>query len=147
MKKLALHWQIMIGMIAGVLFGILFSSMGWQGFVADWIKPFGKIFISLLKLIAIPLILASLIKGISDLQDISKFKNMGLRTILFYIISTVVAISIGLAVVNIIQPGEYVSSETVAELTESFSAEGSKNKRTFTIRRRYGASEYIRSGI
>ena len=126
MKKLALHWQIMIGMIAGVLFGILFSYMGWQEFVADWIKPFGKIFISLLKLIAIPLILASLIKGISDLQDISKFKNMGLRTILFYIVSTVVAISIGLAVVNIIQPGEYVSAETVAELTESFSAEGEK---------------------
>jgi Na+/H+-dicarboxylate symporter len=126
MKKLALHWQIMIGMIAGVLFGILFSYMGWQEFVADWIKPFGRIFISLLKLIAIPLILASLIKGISDLQDISKFKNMGLRTILFYIISTVVAISIGLAVVNIIQPGEYVSAETVAELTESYSAEGEK---------------------
>lgn len=126
MKKLALHWQIMIGMIAGVLFGILFSYMGWQQFVADWIKPFGRIFISLLKLIAIPLILASLIKGISDLQDISKFKNMGLRTILFYIISTVVAISIGLAVVNIIQPGEYVSAETVAELTESYSAEGEK---------------------
>lgn len=126
MKKLALHWQIMIGMIAGVLFGILFSYMGWQEFVADWIKPFGRIFISLLKLIAIPLILASLIKGISDLQDISKFKNMGLRTILFYIISTIVAISIGLAVVNIIQPGEYVSAETVAELTESYSAEGEK---------------------
>ncbi len=126
MKKLALHWQIMIGMIAGVLFGILFSYLGWQQFVADWIKPFGRIFISLLKLIAIPLILASLIKGISDLQDISKFKNMGLRTILFYIISTVVAISIGLAVVNIIQPGEYVSSDTVAELTQSYSAEGEK---------------------
>ncbi|MFT4533680.1 MAG: Na+/H+-dicarboxylate symporter [Saprospiraceae bacterium] len=126
MKKLALHWQIMIGMIAGVLFGILFSYMGWQEFVADWIKPFGRIFISLLKLIAIPLILASLIKGISDLQDISKFKNMGLRTILFYIISTIVAISIGLAVVNIIQPGEYVSAETVAELTESYAAEGEK---------------------
>jgi Na+/H+-dicarboxylate symporter len=126
MKKLALHWQIMIGMIAGVLFGILFSYLGWQQFVADWIKPFGRIFINLLKLIAIPLILASLIKGISDLQDISKFKNMGLRTILFYIISTVVAISIGLAVVNIIQPGEYVSSDTVAELTQSYSAEGEK---------------------
>jgi len=126
MKKLALHWQIMIGMVAGVLFGILFSYMGLQEFVADWIKPFGRIFISLLKLIAIPLILASLIKGISDLQDISKFKNMGLRTILFYIISTIVAISIGLAVVNIIQPGEFVSSETVAELTQSYSAEGEK---------------------
>lgn len=143
MKKLALHWQIMIGMIAGVLFGILFSSMGWQGFVADWIKPFGKIFISLLKLIAIPLILASLIKGISDLQDISKFKNMGLRTILFYIISTVVAISIGLAVVNIIQPGEYVSSETVAELTESFSAEGEKRVTAASNQKTKGPLQFV----
>lgn len=123
MKKLALHWQIMIGMTAGVLFGLLFSYLGWQEFIADWIKPFGRIFISLLKLIAIPLILASLIKGISDLKDISKFKNMGLRTISFYILSTVVAIAIGLAVVNIIQPGEYVSAETVAQLTESYKGE------------------------
>jgi len=123
MKKLALHWQIMIGMIAGVLFGILASKTGIQHFVIDWIKPFGKIFINLLKLIAIPLILASLIKGISDLKDISKFKNMGLRTVLFYVVSTVIAITIGLTVVNIIQPGEYVTQATVDKLTESFSSD------------------------
>ena len=117
MKKLALHWQIMIGMILGVLFGIVASYLNWQDFVADWIKPFGTIFIKLLKLIAIPLILASLIKGISDLKDISKFKNMGLRTIVLYIITTVIAITIGLTIVNIIQPGEYITAETIAELT------------------------------
>jgi len=143
MKKLALHWQIMIGMIAGVLFGILFSYLGYQQFVADWIKPFGRIFISLLKLIAIPLILASLIKGISDLKDISKFKNMGLRTILFYIISTVVAISIGLAVVNIIQPGEYVTAETVAELTESYSSEGEKRVTAASNQKSKGPLQFI----
>ena len=70
MKKLALHWQIMIGMVLGVLFGIIASNLGWQGFVANWIKPFGTIFINLLKLIAVPLILASLIKGISDFVKI-----------------------------------------------------------------------------
>ena len=77
MKKLALHWQIMIGMILGVIFGFIASALGWQGFVADWIKPIGTIFIKMLKLIAIPLILASLIKGISDLKDISDFRDMG----------------------------------------------------------------------
>ena len=143
MKKLALHWQIMIGMIAGVLFGILVSYMGWQEFVAHWIKPFGTIFISLLKLIAIPLILASLIKGISDLQDISKFKNMGLRTVILYVLSTVVAISIGLAVVNIIQPGEFVSSETVAELTESYSAEGEKRVTAAVNQKSKGPLQFI----
>lgn len=143
MKKLALHWQIMIGMIAGVLFGILASNLGWQGFIADWIKPFGRIFISLLKLIAIPLILASLIKGISDLKDISKFKNMGLRTIIFYVLSTVVAISIGLAVVNIIQPGEYVSAETVAELTESYKGDAEKRVTAATSQKSKGPLQFV----
>lgn len=106
-------------MILGVLFGILASSLEWQGFVADWIKPIGTIFIKLLKLIAIPLILASLIKGISDLKDISKFKNMGLRTIVLYIITTVIAITIGLTIVNIIQPGDYITEQTMAELTNA----------------------------
>ena len=110
----------MIGMLLGVIFGIAASYLEWQGFVTDWIKPFGTIFIKLLKLIAIPLILASLIKGISDLKDISKFKNMGLRTILLYIISTVIAITIGLTIVNIVQPGEYITQETMAELTKSY---------------------------
>ena len=73
MKKLALHWQIIIGMILGVLFGLLFLNFEWgKTFVLNWIKPFGTIFINSLKLIAVPLILASLIKGISDLKDLSK---------------------------------------------------------------------------
>jgi len=143
MKKLALHWQIMIGMIAGVVFGIIASNLGWQDFVKDWIKPFGRIFISLLKLIAIPLILASLIKGISDLKDISKFKNMGLRTVVFYVLSTVVAISIGLAVVNIIQPGEYVSSETVAQLTESYKGSAEAKVTAATNQKGKGPLQFV----
>ncbi len=120
MKKLALHWKIMIGMVLGIVFGIMASKYGFQDFTADWIKPIGTIFISLLKLIAIPLIIGSLIKGISDLKDISQFSKMGLRTMIIYVVTTMIAISIGLAVVNIIQPGEYVSTETVSQLTKSF---------------------------
>ena len=82
MKKLALHWKILIGMVFGIVFGFLMNSLeGGKDFVTDWIKPFGTIFINLLKLIAVPLILASLIKGISDLKDISKIKKMGMKTI------------------------------------------------------------------
>ena len=82
MKKLELHWKIMIGMVLGLLFGFAMTYMDWgKEFVTNWIAPFGTIFIKLLKLIAVPLILASLIKGISDLKDISKFRNIGLRTI------------------------------------------------------------------
>ena len=76
MKKLALHWQILLGMAVGVIFGLIMTNFSWgPDFTEDWIKPFGNIFINALKLIAVPLILASLIKGISDLKDISKLSN------------------------------------------------------------------------
>ncbi len=125
MKKLALHWKIMIGMVLGILFGFLALQLGWQNFVADWIKPLGTIFVKLLKLIAVPLIVASLIKGISDLKDISKFKNIGVKTILIYIGTTVVAITIGLVLVNLIQPGEGISQETVDKLTNTYAKSSS----------------------
>ncbi|MDB3875194.1 dicarboxylate/amino acid:cation symporter [bacterium] len=122
MKKMALHWKILIGMLFGVLFGVLMLNInGGDLFVNNWIKPLGTIFVKLLKLIAIPLILASLIKGISDLKDISKFKTIGSKTIITYIITTVVAISIGLVLVNVINPGSGISSETVERLTSTYS--------------------------
>ncbi len=121
MKKLALHWQIIIGMVAGVLFALLMVQFEpGPGLVADWIKPFGTIFINSLKLIAVPLILASLIKGISDLKDISKLSKMGGRTILLYILTTVTAVSIGLAVVNIVNPGGSISEGTRNDLVENY---------------------------
>jgi Na+/H+-dicarboxylate symporter len=117
MRKLELHWQILIGMIAGIIFGFGMTYLDWgRGFVEDWINPFGTIFVKLLKLIAIPLILASLIKGISDLKDISQFRNIGVRTIIIYITTTVIAITIGLLLVNVLQPGEGISAETIAKL-------------------------------
>lgn len=126
MKKLALHWQIIIGIVLGVLFGLFFSQIGWgKRFVLDWIAPFGTIFIRLLRLIAIPLILVSLVKGISDLKDISKFKNIGVRTVLMYIGTTVIAISIGLTLVNLVKPGAGISPETIQELTSTYAGEES----------------------
>ena len=122
MKKMALHWKILIGMLTGVLFGIIMLNINdGDLFVNNWIKPLGTIFVKLLKLIAIPLILASLIKGISDLKDISKFKTIGSKTIVTYIITTVIAISIGLILVNVINPGAGISSETVERLTTTYS--------------------------
>jgi Na+/H+-dicarboxylate symporter len=121
MKKLALHWKILIGMGLGVLFGLFLSYVphGSQ-FISDYIKPFGTIFINLLKLIAVPLILASLIKGVSDLKDISKLSQMGGRTILTYLATTLTAVTIGLILVNIIQPGKSISVETRNELVEAY---------------------------
>ena len=121
MKSIALHWKILIGMLLGVTFGfIMLEVQGGAGFVANWIKPLGTIFVKLLKLIAVPLILASLIKGISDLKDISKFASIGLKTIIIYVITTVIAISIGLILVNTFNPGDGVSQETILKLTQTY---------------------------
>ena len=121
MRKLELHWKILIGMLLGIVFGFVMTQVDWgASFVSDWVQPLGTIFVKLLKLIAIPLIIASLVKGISDLKDISKFRNIGLRTIGIYIVTTIVAITIGLVLVNIVQPGDGISEETVAKLTETY---------------------------
>ena len=120
MKSLALHWKILIGMLSGVTFGFIMLEVGGADFVASWVKPIGTIFVKLLKLIAVPLILASLIKGISDLKDISKFASIGLKTIVIYVLTTVIAISIGLILVNTFNPGDGVSQETISKLTETY---------------------------
>ena len=123
MKKLALHWKILIGMALGVIFGITLSIIeGGDAFIGNYIKPFGTIFINLLKLIAVPLILASLIKGVSDLKDISKLSQMGGRTIVTYLITTLTAVTIGLILVNVIQPGKSISTDTRLELIEAYSS-------------------------
>lgn len=130
MGKLALHWKIIIGMVLGILIGLVAVTIGdfnifdWSfsapQLVKDWIKPFGTIFINSLKLIAVPLIFASLIKGISDLKDISKLQQMGLRTIGIYLATTVAAVTIGILIVNIIGPGESISEETRMQLMDGF---------------------------
>lgn len=121
MRKLELHWQILLGMVCGVLFAFLMVQFDWgPKLVSDWIKPFGNIFINSLKLIAVPLILASLIKGVSDLKDISKLSKMGGRTIGIYILTTVIAVSIGLVIVNIIKPGDSISEKTRTEMVENY---------------------------
>jgi Na+/H+-dicarboxylate symporter len=123
MKKIALHWQIIIGMVLGVVFGLFFLNFSWgKEFVINWIKPFGTIFINSLKLIAVPLILASLIKGVSDLKDLSKLSSMGGVTIATYIFTTMMAVSIGLVAVNIIEPGNFIAEETREQLVNAYSS-------------------------
>tara|TARA_B100000508_G_C11465884_1_gene282611 strand:+ start:105007 stop:106395 length:1389 start_codon:yes stop_codon:yes gene_type:complete len=141
-KKLALHWKILLGMAAGVIFSLVLLSTSWGAsltthkvggedieisraalFVKHWIKPFGNMFINALKLIAVPLILASLIKGVSDLKDISKLSKMGLRTISTYVVTTLLAVTIGLLVVNSIDPGKSITEETRDDLVQSYSGD------------------------
>ncbi len=127
-KKIPLYLKILIGMFAGALFGIVAVVIKAEWFINDWIKPFGTIFLNLLKLVAMPLIFASLVTGISGLSDISKLSRMGIKTISYYIITTVIAISIGLVLVNIIKPGHSFPAEKRAELLAKYSddVEGQK---------------------
>lgn len=110
MIKIALHWRILIGLAFGVIWSVLALHFNWQTFTADWVAPFGEIFLRLLKLIAIPLVMFSIITGVAGLSDIKKLGSLGGKTLLLYALTTVVAISSGLAIVNLIKPGAQIEN-------------------------------------
>jgi Na+/H+-dicarboxylate symporter len=118
-----MHWQILLGMLAGVIFGFLAVRFGGEQLTIDFVKPIGTIFINALKLIAIPLIITSLIKGISDLQDLAKLSKMGGRTVVLYLLTTVLAVTLGLIIVNVIRPGKMINEETRTRLVESYGSD------------------------
>ena len=143
---MALHWKIVIGMVAGLLFGFSMTFFSWGNeFVTNWILPLGTIFVRLLKLIAVPLILASLIKGISDLKDIAKFKDMGLKTFGLYMMTTLVAIFIGLTLVNVFVPGDGISPETVEKLTATYANDSGVTSKiaTATAQQQAGPLQFV----
>jgi len=112
MKKLALHWKIIIGLVLGIIWAFASSSLGLNEFTRNWIDPFGTIFIRLLKFIAVPLVLFSIISGIAELRDISKLGRMGAKTLGMYLLTTVTAVSLGLLLVNVTKPGKLVDENT-----------------------------------
>lgn len=120
LKKLPLWIKIFIGMGIGIAWGLVAVWTGLDAFTVDWIKPWGNIFLKLLKLIAVPLIFVSLVKGISSLSDISKLSRIGIKTIVIYLVTTVIATTIGLGLVNLIQPGSVFPEERQAEYRERF---------------------------
>jgi Na+/H+-dicarboxylate symporter len=109
--KLALHWQIIIGLVAGIIWSLVSSSLGLSAFTIDWIGPFGDIFINLLKLIAIPLVLFSIISGVASLSDIKTLGRMGAKTLGIYLFTTFFAVLLGLVLVNLVKPGARASEE------------------------------------
>jgi len=120
-RKIAFHWKILIGMLLGLVWGLIAIKFGWLQFTDFYIKPWGTIFINLLKLIAVPLIIVSLIGGVSNLKDISKLSRIGLKTIGLYITTTVIAVSIGLLIVNITNPGKVFPEDKAAQFASKFS--------------------------
>ncbi len=122
MKKIPLFLQIIIGMVLGIIWGLIAVQFNLEKLTSDWIKPWGTIFLNLLKLIAVPLIFVSLVKGISGLSNISKLSSMGLKTLSLYIVSTLFAITIGLLLVNTIEPGNTFPDEKKIEYQTKFGA-------------------------
>ena len=123
--KLELHWKIIIGLTLGLLYGVLAASQGWGGFTNDWIAPFGKIFINLLKLIAVPLVLSSLITGVASLSDLKKLSRIGGKTITIYIATTAIAVTIGLISVNILEPGKTIPDDMKIKLQNTYQSAAS----------------------
>jgi Na+/H+-dicarboxylate symporter len=111
MKKLPIHVKIVIGLVLGVIWAFVSSFMGWNEFTIRWIDPFGMIFIRLLKFIAVPLVLFSIIGGVSGLRDVSKLGRLGWKTLLAYMTTTLLAVGIGLTLVNIVKPGTHIDEE------------------------------------
>jgi Na+/H+-dicarboxylate symporter len=118
-----LHWQIIFGLVLGLAYGVVAAMQGWGGFTASWVAPFGTIFLNLLKLIAVPLVLASLVVGVTSLQDVSKIGRIGGKTLGIYIGTTVVALTVGLVLVNVLEPGTAVPVEMQEQLTETYQGE------------------------
>ena len=130
MFKMQLHWQIITGLLLGLVFGIISAIAGWGQFTTDWIAPFGTIFIRLLKFIAIPLVLTSLITGIASLSDLKKLSRIGGKTISIYIVTTAISVSIGLITVNLLQPGKQVPYEMQSKLQETYESDASSRADT-----------------
>ena len=119
-KSIPLHWQIIIGLVLGLIYSLLATIKGWTDFTSDWISPFGVIFINALKLIAVPLVLVSLIVGISSMNNIKTLGKMGGKSITLYLITTVIAISVGLGLVNVIKPGKFIEEKTRVRLVNKY---------------------------
>jgi len=122
MKKIPLHWQIIIGLVLGVVWGVVAVVFDGIKLTNEWVKPWGTIFMNLLQLIAVPLIIASLIKGIASLNDIRKLSRIGGKTIAIYLLTTVIAVSIGLLLANSIKPGESFSEQKRMALKEQYAS-------------------------
>ena len=131
-----LHWKIIIGLLLGVVYGIASAINGWTEFTSNFVSPFGTIFLNLLKLIAVPLVVSSLITGVASLSDTRKLSRIGMKTILLYIGTTAVAVSIGLILVNLLEPGsaipdsyqETLSNEYIEKAADKKSAADSVQK-------------------
>ena len=115
-----MYVKIILGMVLGIVLGLLGVSFHFESFIHNWIGPWGTIFIRLLKLIAVPLVLVSLVIGVVNLRDIRNLSRIGLKTILIYVCTTILAVSIGLGMVNLVKPGRSFPKDKQSEYMQRY---------------------------
>ena len=138
-----LHWQIIIGLVAGTIYGVIAASSGWTQFTENWIAPWGTIFMNLLKLIAVPLVLGSLITGVASLSNLARLSRIGGKTIGIYIATTAIAVTLGLVLVNFVQPGDKVPEQTRVMLQEAYAHDVSTRDQAANVARERGPLQMI----
>ena len=111
--------KVIIGMVLGIIIGILIGpSTNWidpanATVIGDWLAFPGKLFLALIQMIVIPLVFASIIRGLAATEDLEQLRKMGLRVVLFFIATTAIAIIIGLVVASVIKPGNFIDSKAL----------------------------------
>lgn len=135
MKKIAqlpLYIKILSGMVLGIIAGYIFLLADAGNIVTLWIKPWGTIFIKLLKLIAMPLVFISLLKGVTGMKEISQLSKLGLKTIGVYILTTLIAVVLGIGLVSVIQPGKFFPSEKAEAFKKELITDSTVNSTAIT---------------
>ncbi len=120
-----LHWQVLLSLLLGVAFGLAAVNLGWQEWARDWIAPFGTVFMSLLKFVALPMVVFSVINGIASIGDPRQISRLGGRALLWFLGSALVAIGTGLVFVTLLRPGDVLPQATSAQLLEAYAGDAS----------------------
>ena len=115
MKEIGMHWQVLIGLVGGAGFAWMSIVFGWNDFTLGYILPLGQIFVNILKMIAVPLVLFSIVGGVASLGDVRKLGRLGGKTLGLYLATTVLAVGTGLGLVNLFQPGNKADAELVTD--------------------------------
>ena len=128
--------QVLVAMFLGIVVGILMGpSIGWvspadAATISDWLALPGKLFLALIQMIVIPLVFASIIRGLAATEDLEQLKKTGFRVVLYFIFTTAIAIVIGITIANLIKPGQYIDQQalqlaSLVEPIQSTEASGS----------------------
>lgn len=121
-----LWFQVIVGMILGVITGLLLSPTAFAIVpknialaIAPWVAMIGNIFLALIKMVVIPLVMSSIILGITSTDDTKTLKSLGLTIAPYFVFTTIIAVTIGISITYLIQPGDFVSSDVVNSISSS----------------------------